>query len=200
MKNFKILTLCALAFLGSCKVDKDVEPSFQNNIEQFSFIKMNLLGEKVEKNLSMYANGFIHNRYDYRDGWLQRTFQYVGNANKLVPEENYFDDVAAIGVDWETRSDKTLEERVGNKYAISPTEYRDNYVAIAINYNTLLLEYKYRDQDSVLFVGAKDTLIAGRPYELSHLYFEELEFEDEQGNVVMVEDLELRQVIYINEW
>ena len=200
MKNFKILTLCALVFLGSCKVDRDVEPSFQNNIEQFSFLKMNISGEKVEKNLSMYANGLMHRRYDLRDGWLQRTFQYVGNTSKLVPEENYFDDVAAIGVEWETRSNKTLEERVGYKYAISPTDYRDNYVSIAVNYNNLLLEYKYRDQDSVLYVEAKDTLIAGRPYALSHLYCEELEFWDERGNAVTVEDLELRQVIYINEW
>lgn len=186
--------------LASCAVDRELEPSFNNDIEQFSFIKMKILGEEVNKNLSLYNNGFTHDWMDYSDGWIRRYFSYVGNSRRASPYTNYFEDLSTFKMHWETRNIKTPSQLVGGKYSISPRQYTDNHTTISFSYLEIPITYEYRSQDSVTYLGAKDTLINGKPYELTHLYFDELEFKDDDGNSVIVEDLELRQVLYINEW
>jgi hypothetical protein len=200
MKNFTILvTIVTLGFV-SCTVDRDLEPSFKNEIEQFSFIKMKILGKEVNKNLSMYNSGWAHRRWDYSNGWINRNFSYVGNTRRVSPYTDYFDDVSFLEMDWETRNSRTPSQLAGGKYPISPRQYRDNHITISFSYSDIPLQYEYRSQDSVLYIDAKDTLIDGRLYELTHLYFDELEFRDDSGSSIMVEDVELRQVVYINEW
>lgn len=198
MKKIVVFVVFALA---SCTVDRELEPSFKNDIEQFSFIKMKILGEEVNKNLSLYGNGLTHGGRELSNSWKERSYEYVGFSQRESPYQNYFADLAGFYCTFSSRVQSgTLADRIGKTYAIDERTNRDNNIYLEMNCFGLPLSMKYTGLDSVTYLNIKDTLIASRNYELTHLLFHEVVFELDTGDEIIVNDLELRQVLYINEW
>jgi hypothetical protein len=194
MKKHQTSIFIILILLVSCKVDQELEPSFKNDITQFSFIKMDFGGTPIEKNFSLYTNNILHQRFELTDVWVQRTYAYTEPSTRESPYSNYYD-IRLLVSYFNTRGTTDLTSRIGEKYAIEEDDNRDNYIGLGFEYDRQIYSINYSGQDSVTYLNIKDTVIDGREYELTHLLLDDLTMVGEQNNTVDVRNLELRQVL-----
>lgn len=184
-----------LLFFSSCVVDKVPKPALQNEVKQFSFIKMELAGDTIHRNFSYYWSDFSYWPGRTDKSLFMRGYEYSGYNGQQLPYENYFDKMSKLTISFNTRNE-LVAKRIGKTMPVSHQDNRyDNYFDLEMTYFGSTLLYKYSEADSVTYVNVKDTVIAQRNYELSHLLFDQLILEDINGVEYVARNVELRQVI-----
>ncbi len=192
--KFLAVTLLLLS-LFSCDVDREISPKFENKIREFSYVKGNLSGIYIEKNLSLYGNRDIHSYWDLGNGYILRDYNYFGINDWQSPYENYFDDISAFKMFFGTRTKENLVDRIGNKFRIRDADIYDNCVEFSFIHQNIPYELVRQATDSIEYLDIKDTIIDGYTYELTHVKFDKLIFKDYSDEEIEFENLELRQVL-----
>jgi hypothetical protein len=195
MKNYTILLLISLITIASCKVENEIKTNSQNDIKKFSFIKMNFNGDRIDENLSLYGEGAFHSFSSISEGSLVRRCHYYWSNEWERPCSNCNNDLKMFYFLWNTvTNQESLSDRIGHRFSIGGN-LQESRMYIDFDYNGLSYTLNYSETDSLTYIDVKDTIIDGRDYELSHLLFDRLSFEDDSGNKTIVDDLELRQVL-----
>jgi hypothetical protein len=193
MRSYKkYLFILCLGF-AACQVDKEVKPKLQNDVQEFSFLKMVIEGDTIGQSLNYYKT-VMASYNESTANIIFRDFEYFGFDDMQLPFENYFDKISRLYFEFRTEG-TDLSSRIGKTMELTRKfDVNDNRLEFAINYRGRSLVYAHYGGETVTYLEMKDTVIDNKNYELSHLAFAYLFLLDDDGNEYIATDIELKQV------
>ncbi len=195
MKNGITLLFLFLVAMTSCYKEADIATNFQNNIKKFSFIKMKINGDNIDENLSLYGEGVFHSYLTESGSSSLRRYHYIRSADWERPCGDCNNNLDILYFLWNTvTNQETLSDRIGQRASIAGN-FRESEMYMDLDYKRILYKLDNTRTDSFTYINVKDTIMDGKDYELTHLLFDKLSFEDDSGSKIVVDDLELRQVL-----
>ena len=193
MKQSKIYLYILISSFTACKVDKEFQPKLQNDVQEFSFIKMYIDDDTIDQSLNYYQTWDASYSESVSD-IVFRDFNYIGSNERQSPYDNYFDKVSRIYMEFRTQT-SDLTSRIGETMELTREfNVNDNRLEFAVTYRGKRLAYSHIGGETVKYLEIKDTVIDNRDYELCHLEFGFLVLSDDDGNETVATDIELRQV------
>lgn len=198
MKN--ILFLITLISFFGCKKEVSTFSIFQNNLKKFIYLKVEIEGKKLDKNLVVYNKSPYIFNYTRHNNLIFRQYDYWGLKQQIHPyDSTYFDTLNSITIIFETNTTDNLKNRANKTFKISTNLGTDNRFRMSALYKNIYLTYENNPTDSVQYILFKDTMMDNKPYEISHLFFKTLTMVDDINKKIVFKNLELRQILYKNE-
>lgn len=167
----------------SCKKKGNYPPGKHDNIKSVFYIKGDFDGKHVHQELERYYP--FHSYYNSENS-LHRSYIYSVKPIIPIAGQNFYLSPNPKSLIWETFRYEFLQDysfddalkKVGNKYVLDTFLSRKDVIAeFWLEYpQGLIFKHMSHPKDSIQYREIKDTIMAGRQFEIHTLHFDSLHF------------------------